>query len=211
MVRRSPAGTERYDNEAFLESLRRLAAQLGVADRVAFLGEREDVPDILAALDLLLVPSWEEPFGRVVIEAMSMSVPVIATNVGGPAEVVRDGEDGILLPPGRPATWAAVAFELLSDPGRARCAGASSPLRRRGALHARAARHGGTGGLPRGDLEVKIALVHDYLTEMGGAERVVEAHDADLPRCTALHLRVQSERLPGVRRPRRSNELRSDD
>jgi L-malate glycosyltransferase len=112
------AGTERYDNEAFLESLPRLAAQLGVADRVAFLGEREDVPDILAALDLLLVPSREEPFGRIVIEAMSMSVPVIATNVGGPAEVVRDGEDGILLPPRRPATWAAVAFELLSDPGR---------------------------------------------------------------------------------------------
>src|SRR6476620_3355782 len=56
----------------------------------------------------------------------------------------------------------------------ARCAGAASPLRRRGALHARAARHGGTRRLPRGDVEVKIALVHDYLTEMGGAERVVE-------------------------------------
>ena len=111
-------GSQRYDNDAFLESLHRLAAQLGVADRVVFLGEREDVPDILGAIDLLLVPSWEEPFGHIVVKAMSTAVPVIATSVGGPAEVIHDGEDGILMPPRRPAAWDEVAFELLSDSER---------------------------------------------------------------------------------------------
>jgi glycosyltransferase involved in cell wall biosynthesis len=111
-------GAERYDNRAFLDSLRRLAAELGISDSVLFLGQREDLPEILGALDLLLVPSWEEPFGRVVVEAMSMAVPVITTAVGGPAEIVRDGHDGVLLPPRRPSAWADVAFGLLADPER---------------------------------------------------------------------------------------------
>ena len=111
-------GAERYDNRRFLETVRRLAAGLGVADSVLFLGERQDVPEILAALDVLIVPSWEEPFGRVVLEAMSMGVPAIATDVGGPVEIVRDGEDGILLPPHRPGQWGEAAFGLLSDPER---------------------------------------------------------------------------------------------
>ena len=110
------SGTERHDNEAFLEFLHRLTAELGLTDRVRFLGERDDVPEILGALDLLLLPSWEEPFGRVVVEAMAMAVPVIATSVGGPSEILRDGDDGILLPPRHPARWGEAAFGLLSDP-----------------------------------------------------------------------------------------------
>ena len=111
-------GAERYDNSRFLDAVRRLVTELGVADSVLFLGERQDVREILAALDVLIVPSWEEPFGRVVLEAMSMGVPVIATNVGGPAEIVRDGEDGILLPPRRPSQWGEAVSALLSDPER---------------------------------------------------------------------------------------------
>jgi glycosyltransferase involved in cell wall biosynthesis len=112
------SGAERYDNEAFLDSLHRLTAELGLAGSVHFLGHHDDMPEILGALDLLLVPSWEEPFGRVVVESMAMQVPVIATDIGGPAEILTDGDDGVLLPPRRPTRWGEVAFELLSGPDR---------------------------------------------------------------------------------------------
>ena len=73
-----------------------------MSDAVHFLGEREDVPEILAALDLLLVPSWQEPFGRTVIEGMAMGRVVLATIVGGPREIIEDGVDGRLLAPREP-------------------------------------------------------------------------------------------------------------
>ena len=108
----------RHDNLAFLAALKRTVAEHGLQDAVAFLGEREDVPQVLRALDLLLAPSWEEPFGRVVIEAMAMGTPVLATAVGGPAEVLEDGRTGRLLAPRRADLWAAAIAELLGDPGR---------------------------------------------------------------------------------------------
>jgi glycosyltransferase involved in cell wall biosynthesis len=106
----------RYDNRGYERFLRALAASLEVSDAVAFLGEREDVPEILAALDMLLVPSWEEPFGRSVIEGMAMGIPVLATNVGGPIEIIADGREGRLLSPEREDVWADVVAELLDDP-----------------------------------------------------------------------------------------------
>jgi glycosyltransferase involved in cell wall biosynthesis len=111
-------GSIRYDNEAFEHSLRGLVAELGVGGAVHFLGERRNVPEILRALDLVLVPSWEEPFGRIVIESMAMQTAVIATDVGGPPEIL-DGEGaGVLLPPRQPERWADEAERLLSDPVR---------------------------------------------------------------------------------------------
>ena len=112
------AGTQ-YDNLAFERRLHSLAAELGVADRVRFLGERADVPNVLAATDVLLLPSWREAFGRIAIEAMAMGVPVAATEAGGPAEVVRPGVDGLLLPPRRPEAWAR-GLEPLVDSAEAR-------------------------------------------------------------------------------------------
>jgi len=108
----------RFDNRAYIGELRDLIDKLGLDDTVVFLGERDDVPDILAATDLVLVPSWEEPFGRAVIEAMAMGVPVIATDVGGPAEIIRDGIDGLLLPPRRPEVWAEAVRSLSAEPER---------------------------------------------------------------------------------------------
>ena len=87
-----------------------------MADRVLWLGEREDVAELIAALDVLLLPSWEEPFGRAVIEAMALEVPVLATSLGGPAEILAGGEGGILLPPREPAAWIRAAAELAADP-----------------------------------------------------------------------------------------------
>ncbi|MGO9489075.1 MAG: glycosyltransferase family 4 protein [Solirubrobacteraceae bacterium] len=112
------AASTRYDNEAYLRRLHELADCAGLGDRVSFLGEREDVPELIRALDLLLLPSWEEPFGRAVIEAMALEVPVLATNVGGPAEIVEDGVQGLLLAPRRPEAWAEAAGALAADPER---------------------------------------------------------------------------------------------
>jgi glycosyltransferase involved in cell wall biosynthesis len=69
---------------------------------------------------VLLVPSWAEPFGRVVIEGMAMGVPVIATAEGGPAEIIEDGVDGVLLPPRAPERWAHEVRRLLADRERGR-------------------------------------------------------------------------------------------
>ena len=105
----------RFDNRAFLAELEARIAQAGLADAVTFLGERSDVPTVLRALDVLLVPSWEEPFGRVVIEAMAMGTPVVATTQGGPAEILDDGRTGRLVPPRRPELWARAIEELLVE------------------------------------------------------------------------------------------------
>jgi glycosyltransferase involved in cell wall biosynthesis len=110
------AGT-RFDNRLFERQLHDLVGRLEVEDRVVFAGEREDVPSVLRATDVLLLPSWREAFGRIAAEAMAMGVPVLATDVGGPAEIVRDGLDGLLLPPRQPERWAGAVERLLGDPG----------------------------------------------------------------------------------------------
>lgn len=109
------AAATRFDNERYVAGLHELAEREGVADRVSWLGEREDVPELLRALDVLLLPSWEEPFGRALIEAMALEVPVLATEVGGPREIVREGVDGHLLPPREPARWASAVRGLGED------------------------------------------------------------------------------------------------
>jgi L-malate glycosyltransferase len=119
----------RYDNVAYLEQIRREIQARGLAERVRLTGEREDVPMVLRALDLLLVPSWEEPFGRSVVEAMAMGVPVVATDRGGPAETLRDGLDGRTLSPRDPRRWAQVVGELLSEPARRAAMGDSAQRR----------------------------------------------------------------------------------
>lgn len=105
----------RYDNESYRAWLGKLASALEVEREVVFLGERDDVPELLGAADIAIVPSWEEPFGRSVIEAMAMGCPVVATDVGGPREIVTDGVDGILLPPRDPQRWADAIERLISD------------------------------------------------------------------------------------------------
>lgn len=102
----------RYDNRAFEDELRRLAGHCERDGAVRFLGEREDAERILAATDVLLVPSIQEPFGRTIIEAMAMGVPVAATSVGGPAEILRDRAGGSIVAGRDPGVWADVVEEL---------------------------------------------------------------------------------------------------
>jgi glycosyltransferase involved in cell wall biosynthesis len=110
------ARATRYDNRSYLRRLHETVAELGLDGAVRFLGEREDVPEILRACDVALVPSWDEPFGRSVVEAMAMGVAVVSTAVGGPAEIIRDGIDGVLVAPRQAHALAAAIAGLLDEP-----------------------------------------------------------------------------------------------
>ena len=103
-------------NRAALEAR---AAALGVNDRVRFLGHRHDVPALLAAADLFVLPSLYEGLPLAVLEAMAAGVPVIATAIGGTNEVVRDGETGTLVPPADSAALAAAIARVLANRDRA--------------------------------------------------------------------------------------------
>ncbi|HXE46233.1 MAG TPA: glycosyltransferase family 4 protein [Conexibacter sp.] len=105
----------RYDNAAYLDGLHGLAEALGLARHVSFLGERDDVPEVMADADVLLMPSWQEPFGRAVIESMAVGTAVVATTLGGTAEIVHDGVDGLLAPPHDPTLWTDALDRLLTD------------------------------------------------------------------------------------------------
>jgi glycosyltransferase involved in cell wall biosynthesis len=95
-------------------ALEQRAVALGVSDRVRFLGHRQDVPSLLAAADLFVLPSLYEGLPLAVLEAMAAGVPVIATAIGGTDEVVRDGETGMLVPPANPAALAAAIARALA-------------------------------------------------------------------------------------------------
>jgi glycosyltransferase involved in cell wall biosynthesis len=123
------ARATRFDNEAYVARLRAMVAEAGLEDHVSWLGEREDVPELVRALDVLLLPSWEEPFGRALIEAMALGVPVVSTNVGGPAEIVTDGREGYLLAPREPRAWARAIAALAESPERAAEMGRAGRLR----------------------------------------------------------------------------------
>jgi N-acetyl-alpha-D-glucosaminyl L-malate synthase BshA len=91
------------------------AAALGVAADVEFLGERVDLPAVLQASDLFLLPSETESFGLAALEAMACGVPVVASAVGGLPEVIPDGEVGALCPLGDIEAMAAAAGRILGD------------------------------------------------------------------------------------------------
>jgi L-malate glycosyltransferase len=112
------ARATRYDNESYVARLRAQVAAARLEDRVSWLGERDDVPELVRALDVLLLPSWEEPFGRALIEAMALNVPVVATSVGGPPEIVQDGREGYLVAPRDTAAWAHALSRFAADPKR---------------------------------------------------------------------------------------------
>ena len=94
--------------------------RLAAAPRVRFLGFQQDVPALMAALDLLVHPAREEGIPNVIMEAMAAGKPVVSTAVGGVAELVRDGVDGRLVPPDDPAALARAVLELANDPERRR-------------------------------------------------------------------------------------------
>lgn len=101
-------GPERPALEAMVKSL-------GLADRVRFLGYRDDVPALLRQCDIFVLPSLWEPFGIAVLEAMTFGVPVVACAAGGIPEIITDGETGTLVAPQDPTALAAGIRRALSD------------------------------------------------------------------------------------------------
>jgi len=108
------AGRDLEQGGAFQDELVREAAGAGVADRVEF-GFRDDVGALLDAVAVLALPSWTEGLPMTVLEAMAHARPVVATPVGGTAEVVADGVTGLLVPPRDPDALAAALRRLLDD------------------------------------------------------------------------------------------------
>jgi glycosyltransferase involved in cell wall biosynthesis len=102
--------------EAYRDELMAMAIATGISDRVHFPGERHDISAVLRSADLLVLNSLEEPFGLVLIEAMSSGTPVLATRVGGIPEIITDSENGWLVERGDTAALASKLLELSQDP-----------------------------------------------------------------------------------------------
>ena len=96
--------------------LARLAAKLGVAERIRFLAWRDDVPALMAAADTVVVPSRREPLGNVVLEAWARSRPVVAAAAAGPRSLIAEGESGLLVPPGDHEALAAAIRRIHGAP-----------------------------------------------------------------------------------------------
>lgn len=88
----------------------------GVSKSVIFTGLRDDIPELLAMSDLFVLSSINEGMGKVLVEAMAVGLPVVATKVGGVPAVVVDGETGIIVPPKDPDAMARAIIRLLTDP-----------------------------------------------------------------------------------------------
>jgi glycosyltransferase involved in cell wall biosynthesis len=104
-----PRGAEIADPEAYLSELKERAGDFS-GDGIRFIGHESDIPTYLTEVDLLVVPSvWEEPFGRVIIEAMASGVPVIATQVGGIPEILKSHFPDFLI---EKPTVSAIAYKI---------------------------------------------------------------------------------------------------
>jgi glycosyltransferase involved in cell wall biosynthesis len=124
-------GPQRPAERAYLDGLRARAETLGVADRVRFLGQRRDVPRLLAAADLSCQPNTgAESFGIAPVEALYAGLPVVATRLGGAAEIV-DESCGVLVPPGDADALAGALGRLLDEPDLRARLGAAGPARAR--------------------------------------------------------------------------------
>jgi len=103
--------------------MQQLAESLGLSQAVHFLGNRGDIPDLLAAMDIFVLPSQSEGVSLALLEAMAAGLPVIVSKVGGLPEVVRHEENGLLVPVGDAGALAQGLASLLADPAWAQALG----------------------------------------------------------------------------------------
>ncbi len=134
-------------------ALEKRSRDRGLADRVRFLGQRRDVPDLLAASDVFVLPSRREGLGVAALEAMAAGRPVVASRVGGLGEVVGHEGTGLLVPPEDPAALRDALARLLNEPELRARLGAAGPARI-------AERH-----LPERMTEAYERLYHELLAE----------------------------------------------
>jgi glycosyltransferase involved in cell wall biosynthesis len=98
-----------------LDALHDIARDMKILHRVVFTGRRDDIPAVTAAFDVAVLPSYREAQGLTILEAMALSRPVVASNVGGIPEMIQDGVTGLLVPPHDPPALAAAIVRLLRD------------------------------------------------------------------------------------------------
>ncbi len=103
------------EDRGIQHQLERKARDLGIYDKIRFMGQRHDIPELFAISNLLVHPSHEEGFSNVILESMAAGLPVVATNVGGNSESVINGKTGWLVPPRCPEALAAKILDLLND------------------------------------------------------------------------------------------------
>ena len=104
-----------FGEDAYERSLREAAQEMGIADRVHFLGHRGDVPRLMSAMDAVVHPSVDpEPFGRTLVEAMLCRVPVVAARTGAVPEILDEGRAGLLVPPGDAAALASSLCRVMA-------------------------------------------------------------------------------------------------
>jgi glycosyltransferase involved in cell wall biosynthesis len=105
-------GDEKGEEEI---KLKEQVENLGLADNVRFLGWRSDVDTIMGCFDIFVLPSLNEGMGRVLVEAMSAGLPIVASRVGGIPDLVKHGENGLLVPPANTGALERAISDLLSD------------------------------------------------------------------------------------------------
>lgn len=128
LVRAAAAVRETYGPVNFVivgdgplrEATEKIITDLGVAENCRLLGSRSDVPEILAAADLFVLPSIYEGLCIAILEAMAAALPIVTTNIEENREEVRDGVEGCLVPPRRPDLLAQAVIKVLREPVRAR-------------------------------------------------------------------------------------------
>ena len=98
-----------------LDALHDIAREMRILHRVVFTGRRDDIPAVTAAFDVAVLPSYREAQGLTILEAMALSRPVVASNVGGIPEMIQDGVTGLLVPPHDPPALAGAIVTLLQD------------------------------------------------------------------------------------------------
>lgn len=113
----------------YYEELQSLRSQLNLEDTVQFVGRRSDIPNVLSAFDLFVLPSVAEACPIAVLEAMAMERPIVATRVGGVPEQIIDGEHGWLVPPRDPSALATAITDALDSPEKRKCRGRAARRR----------------------------------------------------------------------------------
>jgi len=103
------------DDRTILSDLSGLADRLGIGNRVTFTGLRSDVPSLLSVTNVAVMPSLNEALSNVLLESMAAGAAVVATDVGGTAEAVADGHNGLLVPASNPREMAVAIRRLLND------------------------------------------------------------------------------------------------
>jgi glycosyltransferase involved in cell wall biosynthesis len=112
----------------YFAELEAMIRDLNLTDRFRFVGDVRNLKQHLCASDIFVLPSRSEGFSNAIIEAMAASLPVVATDVGGNAEAVKDGVSGIIVPPEDPEALAAAITRLLSNPTQASARGAAGEV-----------------------------------------------------------------------------------